>query len=112
MKQENIKCPKCGIEAVIVKNGPHLQAKCSYHGHIKFICQPWQDFVMPIGKYAGKTLQEILKVDKKNLLWGGGTLRGSIAKQMQKALDSTHDLESIQSIIPRAFNEIIDKVQS
>lgn len=70
-------CPKCKKQAFTTKNGPHHELYCLECGHIKFLPQPIQDFVMPFGKCKGMKLVDceidylqwlIQNVDKKNIV--------------------------------------------
>lgn len=69
-------CPSCDEKTYTQQSGVHVALFCHKCGFIKFIPQPWQNFVMPIGKYKGKTLLEIKAVDKGYLQWAVDNMSG------------------------------------
>lgn len=90
----SMNCPKCSSEAYTEKRGKHIGLFCRSCGFIKFISQPWQGFVMPIGKHKGKTLLEIKKIDKEYLRWVVYNISSkSIASRAKEALSG--ELEHI-----------------
>lgn len=67
-------CPKCQGETTIGRNGPHIEWRCPVCGHIKFLPQAAENFIMPIGKYKGKLITEIKQIDREYCIWASENL--------------------------------------
>ncbi len=94
MKQDerqptNIKCHRCGGETYSEIVLPHVKLSCVACGYLKFLKQPWANFIMPVGKYRGKTLGEIKKTDIDYLKWAAANMTGSIGNRINEALNET-----------------------
>jgi len=83
---DTIKCPKCSGVTEQKKNGPHLELRCLKCGHIKFLKKPIEEFTIPIGKYKGRKILEIKKIDPAYLKWAADTVCGTFQKRAQEAL--------------------------
>jgi len=81
-------CPKCNGKTYTEYKGKHLGWYCYTCGYIKFLSGPWQEFVMPIGKYKGKKLTWIRKNDTPYMLWCRDNMSSkSIRRKCAQALD-------------------------
>jgi len=91
-------CPRCHYEGRVItqrvqfrNRGKHLEARCAQcDKYIKYLPSkiPPHFFRMPIGKYKGKTLLEILQEDREYLVWcyenfNKGSLRDRILKVLE-----------------------------
>ena len=79
----------CGSEMYLIQKAMHIGLYCDKCGWIKWMPQKWQLFSMPFGKYKGKTLTEIIEVDKKYLEWfaENGESKG-IVRKCKEALNA------------------------
>jgi ribosomal protein L37AE/L43A len=85
----NKQCPKCKGETYLERRGKHIKWACPVCGYIKFLPQGnAEDFVMPIGKYKGIKLSEIMKIDKQYLIWASENMESkNIVKRIEKVLN-------------------------
>jgi hypothetical protein len=77
-------CQRCGSAQTVelpkvFRNGSkHVEVRCEIcRAHIKYQKQPMTmeralALVLPVGKYKGKTISEVLKLDKDYLKWIAG----------------------------------------
>jgi hypothetical protein len=79
-------CPKCGYRTILQRKGPHIEWFCLACGHIKFMPQKVESFHMPIGKYKGKLLTEILQIDRRYLEWASENMQDNIAKKIKEII--------------------------
>lgn len=82
------KCPDCySTEFYTQKKGPHIGEYCSNcNKWIRWVPGRWQDFIWPMGKYKGKKVEDILKMDKGYLKWASENLKGRVQKVSFEAL--------------------------
>lgn len=65
----------------------HIELRCPEHGFIGHKKQPWESFIMPIGKYRGKLLSWIRKNDTEYLLWASRNITSkNIVSRIDEAL--------------------------
>ena len=82
-------CRKCGSEKLYKKKGKkHIGLYCSVcEAWIKWLPGPWQEFIMPFGKWEGKTLFWIKLADNDYLEWlSNNSNSKSIRTQARRAL--------------------------
>ena len=64
------KCPACGEDTYTEPKENRLGLYCIKCGWIRWLPQNWSDFIMPFGKYKGKTISEIKEIDFNYIQWG------------------------------------------
>lgn len=67
----SIVCKKCGTEDFFFeeKKGPHMTAMCGNCGsYIKHLPQNYKPFIIPFGKYKGRTLHTMTDKEELNYL--------------------------------------------
>lgn len=85
-------CLNCGSKDRIKKEkGPHTGEYCSDCGKwIRWIPKPWQEFVWPVGStHKGKLLSNIVRHDRRYLIWASENLKGNLKERAVEALNAT-----------------------
>jgi len=84
-------CRTCRGPTVLRRNGPHLELYCHTCGHIRWMQQngSYKNFIMPFGKYEGKTIEWIMQNDTGYVSWAANEMTsaaGNIKRKFEKAL--------------------------
>lgn len=79
-------CPKCGNRTYLTRSGHHIKWSCINCGYLKFLPQKSENFIMPFGKYKGKSLIEILTVDEEYLCWANLNMDEKISKRIKEVI--------------------------
>lgn len=83
-------CPRCKGKTFIEKSGKHIKWSCKTcrPSYIKFIRQKPENFIMPIGKYKGKSLEEIIQLDSEYIKWAAENINSkSISDRCKEILE-------------------------
>ncbi len=85
-------CPTCAGETYIERKGKHIGWYCDVCGWIKWLPQKAEAFIMPFGKYKGKTLQEIKDGDYEYLEWA---LKNIVDRHINKKIKEVIENETV-----------------
>jgi len=81
-------CPRCGGETYLTRSGQHIKWSCVDCGYIKFLPQKAENFHMPFGKFKGKSLEEISRIDAHYLAWACMNMDERIARRIREFLNA------------------------
>ncbi|OFW47573.1 MAG: hypothetical protein A2163_00695 [Actinobacteria bacterium RBG_13_35_12] len=93
-------CKRCGSvdlaeKKVIFKNNTeHLEIRCNackkVQGYKKQTSGDDDNFIMPFGKYRGKTIKEIIALDIGYARWGIENLKNNISTRFKEILSKNN----------------------